>query len=287
MPVTVAAALTFAMEATTSAAPTSSDFAAVLTASTYAEMPAEAADLVAQADAKALKQTTIDVVKAAIGQDPAAAPAIVGAIAHATPAMAGTAAATAALLMPRMKVDIARAAAKSAPAQAGAIVEAICRVSPAAYKMVAEAVAKAVPDSDKAILAAIAAALPELDDSINQTIASYSGAPPTLSMVLSQISSNPSVDSVIASGTLPSPSTVSSAPHAFGGFTAPIIPPPPIPPAPDTVWTPVPPGAPLWIYVDVGVAGDGFDAPMGLGLPGIIRIGQTTYDALSAGSPGL
>src|SRR5580692_6133485 len=74
----------------------SSPVLGVLSTVTAAELPAKAADLVAaQASTKNLKQTTIDVVKAAVGLNPAAAPAIVGSIAQASPTMAATASATA------------------------------------------------------------------------------------------------------------------------------------------------------------------------------------------------
>src|ERR1022692_1007031 len=99
-----------------------------LSAVASAELPGKAADLVVHASAKNLRQTTIGVVKAAVGLNPSAAPAIVGSIAHASPNMAATASATAVAMVPDQVLAIARAAAAASPAQAGAIVEAICRV---------------------------------------------------------------------------------------------------------------------------------------------------------------
>ena len=179
---TVAAALTVAVKV--SADPS---FAALSTA-TSAELPAKASALISQTDAKTLKQTTIDVVKVAVGLNPAAAPAIVGSIAQATPAAAATAAATAVSLVPSQFIAIARVAAAAAPAKAGAIVEAICRVLPADYQKVAVAVAEVVPGAGKEILAGIVAAIPELKNAINQTLASYAGSIPSVSTVLAQIS---------------------------------------------------------------------------------------------------
>jgi len=177
----------------------------VLTAATSAELPAKAADLVTQASAKNLKQTTIDVVKAAVGLNPAAATAIVGSIAQASPSMAGTAAATAATLVPNQVVYIARAAASAAPAQAGAIVEAICRAMPATYQVVAAAVADTVPGAGKQILSAVGTAIPELKNTISQTLASFGGNIPSVSMVLAQVAQIESSSGAVAlsSGAIP------------------------------------------------------------------------------------
>ena len=160
----------------------------VLTTVTSAELPVKAGALVAQADAKVLKQTTIDVVKAAVGLNPAAAPAIVGNIAKASPAMTAIASATAVALVPNQAVVIARAAASAVPAKAGAIVEAICRVVPADYQKVATAVAEVVPGASKEILAGIAAAIPELKNAINQILVAYGSNIPSMSVVLPQLS---------------------------------------------------------------------------------------------------
>lgn len=165
-----------------------------------AELPAKAAELVSQADAKNLKPTTVEVVKAAVGLNPAAAPAIVGSIAQTSPAMAATASATAAALVPNQVVLIARAAAAAAPTKAGAIVEALCRALPADYKLVADAVAEVVPGAGKEILAGVAAALPQLKDAINQALASYQGVVPSVSTVLGQVSQTAAAAGIAAAG---------------------------------------------------------------------------------------
>lgn len=166
---------------------TASPALGVLSTVTAAELPAKASELVVQADAKNLKQTTIDVVKAAVGLNPAAAPAIVASIAHASPAMAATASATAVALVPNQVLAIARAAAAACPAKAGAIVEAICRVLPADYQKVALAVAEVVPGAGKEILAGIATAIPGLKGTIDQTLAGYQGGMPSMSTVLAKV----------------------------------------------------------------------------------------------------
>ncbi len=184
---TVAIALATASQASASDNTTANPSLGVLTTVSSAELPAKAGALVAQADAKVLKQTTIDVVKAAVGLNPAAAPAIVENIAKTSPAMTAIASATAVALVPNQAAVIARAAASAVPAKAGAIVEAICRVVPADYQKVAAAVAEVVPGASKEILAGIAAAIPELKNSINQILVTYGSNIPSMSVVLAQL----------------------------------------------------------------------------------------------------
>ncbi|MES1180527.1 MAG: hypothetical protein ABUL66_01550, partial [Verrucomicrobiota bacterium] len=128
---TLMAALALTTAVNVRAVETASPVLGVLSSATAVEMPGKAAELVKAADAKTIQQTTIDVVKAAIGLNPAAAAIIVGAIAKSSPEMAATAAATAISLLPKQAVALARAAAAAAPEQAGKIVEAVCRVVPA------------------------------------------------------------------------------------------------------------------------------------------------------------
>ena len=169
-----------------------------LSTATAAELPAQAAELVKQAPAKNLSQTTITVVIAAVGLNPAAAPAIVGSIAHSSPDMAGTAAATAVTLVPNQAVAIAKAAAAAAPTQVGAIVEAICKVLPQGYKSIALAVADVVPGADKEILKGIALAIPALEAVINQTLASDNGKIASLNVVLAQITQSQNTAGTVA-----------------------------------------------------------------------------------------
>jgi hypothetical protein len=221
----------------------------VLSTVTAAELPAKASDLVAQADAKNLKETTIDVVKAAVGLNPAAAPAIVGCIARNTPAMAATASATAAALVPNQVLAIARAAAAACPSKAGAIVEAICRVLPADYKEVAEAVAEVVPGAGKDILAGVSTAIPQLKNAIDQTLASYQGSIPSVSTALNQVTQiegSPATTIVAAgtpgtspSGSSPLPPLLPRGPSSGAPFVPISGTPPVITPGSGT---PVPPG---------------------------------------------
>jgi hypothetical protein len=185
--ITVAIVLAMAVKVGAGENASANSFLSVLNTVTPAELPGKAGELVAQADAKNLRQTTIDVVKAAVGLNPAAATAIVGSIAQSSPKMAGLAAATAISLVPNQVISIARAAAAAAPKQAGSIVEAICRVLPADYQKVADAVSEVVPGAGKEILAGIATAIPQLKDLINQVLAGYNGNVPSVSTVLGQV----------------------------------------------------------------------------------------------------
>src|ERR1035437_1229922 len=107
---TAAVALALAVKVSAGETSGANPFLGNLSTATAAELPAKAAELVAKAEVKKLKQTTVDVVKAAVGLNPAAAPAIVGSIAQASPDMAGTAAASSVVLVPNQAVAIARAA---------------------------------------------------------------------------------------------------------------------------------------------------------------------------------
>jgi hypothetical protein len=150
-------------------------FNQTLAAAPAAELPAKAADLVAQAKSRDRQTTTINVVKSAVGINPAADPAIVGAIARAVPDMAAVAAGAAAVEQPKQAAAIAKAAAAAAPSKAGKIVVAVCRAVPNQYRNIAVAVSEAVPGSGKEIVKAVGAALPELKPGIEQTLAGYGG----------------------------------------------------------------------------------------------------------------
>lgn len=184
---TAAAFLALALVVRADETSPANQFLTVLSTSTQAELPAKAADLVAQAGAKQQLRTTIEVVKAAVGLNPAAASLTVGSIAHATPAMAAVAAGTAASLVPDQAVKIARAAAAAAPQQAGKIVEAICRVLPANYSDVAEAVAEVVPGASKEILTGISTAIPTLQGPIDKVLLADKGSVPSVNKVLEQV----------------------------------------------------------------------------------------------------
>ena len=150
------------------------------------EMPAKAAQIVLEAKASERKETTINVVKAAAGFNPASLPATVGAIARAVPEMAAEAAAVAADAQPRLAVAIARAAAGGAPAKAGRIAAAVCKTVPNQYRAVAVAVAEVVPGSGKEVLLGVGEAIPELKSSIEGALAGYSGTPASLGTSLDQ-----------------------------------------------------------------------------------------------------
>jgi hypothetical protein len=171
-------------------ASTANPYFGTLSAVSPAELPAKSAAIVSQADSKNRIEATINVVKAAVGLNPAAAAAIVGTIAQSAPEMASVAAAAAVALVPGQAIAIAHAAAAAAPAEAGKIVEAVCRVVPNSYKAVAAAVAGVVPGQGKAILAGVAAAIPALQDPINKILSGSSSNNPSVSDVLDTVAAN-------------------------------------------------------------------------------------------------
>ena len=221
----MAVALVAAAELRAGDSPASNPFFGALSAISPAELPAKSAELVSQTDSKDRIEATINVVKAAVGLNPAAAAAIVGTIAQSTPEVASVAAATAVALVPGQAIAIARAAAAAAPGQAGKIVEAVCRVVPSAYQMVASAVAEVAPAAAKEILAGVSAAIPALQEPIAKVLASSNGGAPSVGDVLGQVS-----PAATPAG-LSAPVTVVPAVH----FGPPYVPPPPSP-------TPVNPG---------------------------------------------
>ena len=165
--------------------PATSPSFSILKSVPLGELPGKAAALVAAADAKTQVQTAVDVVKSAIGLNPAAAPAIVGSVAARNPEIAAVAAATAASLLPKQAAALAQIAAAAAPKFAGKIVEAVCAVAPDSYKTIAQAVADVVPSAAREILAGVASAIPSLKDGINKALALYKT--PSVNLVLSQI----------------------------------------------------------------------------------------------------
>jgi hypothetical protein len=170
--------------------PDTNPFFGKLISSNPAELPAKSAELVMQAKSNSRQATTIEVVKAAVGLNPAAAPAIVGTISESTPESSPVAAATAVGLLPDQAIAIARAAAAAAPAQAGKIVEAVCRVVPNVYQEVANAVFDVAPKAGKDILAGLTSAIPALAGPINKTLVGFTGDNPNVRDVLNQVAKN-------------------------------------------------------------------------------------------------
>ena len=172
-----------------------------------AELPAKAADMVKQVKARDWANTTVGVTKSAVTINPAAAPAVVGAIARSVPDMAAVAAGTAAAEQPKQAAAIAKAAAAAAPAKAGKIAAAVCRAVPNDYKAIATAVAQAVPGSSKEVLQAVASAVPELKPGLEKALASYTGGTMNVAAVLDQASASKD-GSGISSGPPPRGPTV-------------------------------------------------------------------------------
>ena len=161
-------------------------FKQVLSSVPAAELPAQAADLVLKANSQEQATITADVVRAAVGLKPAAAPAIVAAIAKKVPDMAPVAAGVAATEQPKQAAAIAKAAAAAAPEQVRGIVLAVCRAVPNEYRSIAAAVSKALPNASEKILDAVASAFPELRLYIRQTLVAYGGNVASVPAVLDQ-----------------------------------------------------------------------------------------------------
>jgi hypothetical protein len=186
-PLALATAMTVGLRVGAGEPISPASFTGILSATPAAELPGRAAELVAQADPKTLRQTTVAVVKAAVSLNPAAAPAVVGSITQTTAVMGATAAAAAAVLVPDLAPAIARAAAATDPARAGMIVKTVCRALPTAYVSVAVAVAEVVPGADRDILAGVAAALPQLQAGISKALAGPPGSQPLVRTVLAEV----------------------------------------------------------------------------------------------------
>lgn len=194
--------------------PKANPFTEVLAPIPSAEMPAKAADVVQHARNRERATTTADVVKAALGINPAAAPSVVGAIANAVPTMASVAAGVAAAEQPNQAAAIAKAAAAAAPTQARRIVLAVCRAVPNAYREIAVAVSQAVPTASKQILNAVATAIPDLKPYIEQALVGYAGSAPSVPSVLDQAGRLAQANSVPgALSTLAGTPTPGSAPN--------------------------------------------------------------------------
>lgn len=126
------------------------------------EMPAKAAQMVAEAKAEDRESTAACVVTAALDLRPASTLPVVGAIASRSPEAAAATAAKAAAMQPKKLAEIAAAAAAAAPSQAGQIVEALCKAAPAKYALIASSVSRAVPSASKEIVSAVKAAVPSV-----------------------------------------------------------------------------------------------------------------------------
>jgi hypothetical protein len=199
-------------------APKVNAFNEVLAAVPSAELPAKAAGLVSHARARDWHTTTVSVVNSAVGINPVAAPAIVGAIARAVPNMASVAAGAAAELQPKQAAAIAKAAAAAAPSKAGKIVTAVCRAVPNEYRNIAAAVAQVVPGAEREIVRAVAAALPGLKPAIDTSLAGYGGSVVSVTDTLDR-ATKASLGSIPSVPTAPTVPTLSATAPLQGATT--------------------------------------------------------------------
>jgi len=178
--------LGLAFNAISAGVPSVNELTETLSKGPWAELPVRVIAVVRHANADNRKETTIAVVKAALGLNPAAATAVVGSIARAVPSMTAVAEETAAAEQPKQAPEIALAAAAADHSAAGAVVLGVCRAVPTQYERVAIAVSAAVPSSRKEILDAVGIAEPEMKDPIDQVLAQYNGYLPSVSVVLDE-----------------------------------------------------------------------------------------------------
>lgn len=150
------------------------------------ELPAKAAEMVAQAKPEDCDLAAAAVVTAALDVRPISTIAVVSAIARQTPAAAPMAAAKAALLQPKKLADITAAAASAAPKQAASIVEALCKAMPAKYAVIATVAAKIVPTASQEIVAAVTAAIPSLKPFVDKAASEYAGTNPSVSLLMTR-----------------------------------------------------------------------------------------------------
>ncbi len=174
-----------------------------------AEFPAKAAELIKQSKGRDQSVMAVKVVKAALALNPAAAPAVVGAICRAVPDVAAIAAGTAAEQQPKQAGNIARAAAAAAPSKVGKIVSAVCKAVPNDYQNIALAVAQVLPGAGKEIIEAMASAVPGVKAILNQVLLAAGGSVPSVAYALNQINAAPQTKpgssdvSTTSGGTIP------------------------------------------------------------------------------------
>jgi hypothetical protein len=180
-----------------------------------AELPVKCAELVRAAKSRDRGFTTVSVVKTAATLNPAAAPAIVAAVAKGYPDMASIAAGAAAEVQPGQAADIARAAAAAAPSKAAKIAVSVCRAVPISYRNIAVASAQGAPGSGQDILRSIASAFPELKPGIDAALLGYGANPPSVAAVLDSVKPSASGATILSANQSP------GSPEAPATYTAP------------------------------------------------------------------
>lgn len=151
----------------------STDIVRAMAGATALELPAKAADLVAKATARDKENVANAVIKAAMGVNPSAAIAIVGAVVQSSPGTAPVVAVTAATLQHKRLEQIVKAAVHAAPSEAGKVVAALIKEFPQDYGTIAIAASEGAPTSGVEILAAVADYVPALQSAIKGSTNSY------------------------------------------------------------------------------------------------------------------
>jgi hypothetical protein len=193
----------------------SPDVAKALAGSTALELPAKAANLVANASASDRQNVTASVIKTAVGINPAATVAIVSAVAGETPTVAPLAAVTAVTLQHKQLDRITKAAAVAASTEAPKIVAALIKEFPQDYGTIAISAAEGAPLAGREILAVVADYVPALQTSIQTATSHFSANDGNIPVqaILSQSFSQAVTSGAVVSSTVPT-TYLSQAPVA-------------------------------------------------------------------------
>jgi len=151
------------------------------------ELPLAAARRIQAAPVKDRGPLTTNVVRAAIGINPAVGAPLVGAIAQLMPDMTELAAAAAVAEVPKEARAITRAAVAAAPSRAGTIVASLCARRPDQFRVIALAAAEQAPTASREILRGIARGRPELRSYLEPFVTGDRRAPSGVQHALDQI----------------------------------------------------------------------------------------------------
>jgi hypothetical protein len=216
----------------------SSDVNKALAGSTVLELPAKAADLVAQAPIADRQRVAVEVIKAAVGLNPSAAIAVVSTVVRENPATAPGVTLTAMTLQHERMNQIIKAAVAAAPSEASDIVAALLKGFPQDYGVIAVSAASGSPSSGREILAVVADYVPALQDSIQNAAAQFASTDGILPVqaILTQ-----SYGQAVNNGSVTTPQAHSSpgptlavAPATVGKISPPTLG-PPFTPVPGTM----------------------------------------------------
>jgi hypothetical protein len=148
------------------------------------ELPATAAELVAQAKFRDRKEIAVEVVRLAVRLNPTAAAAVVSAMGSVAPEFLADIAGTAVSERAEVLSQVVTAAVSVRPSAAHEIVIAVCHVAPREYPRAALAASCASAEASRQILKAVGEIEPELRPFIDVELARYSRLAPPVPICL-------------------------------------------------------------------------------------------------------